>query len=59
MTQQQQQQQQQQILSIHSDHITEIYEVPLEVICRPLETICDEKKVLSLIETLQVSFIFV
>jgi uncharacterized ParB-like nuclease family protein len=51
--------QQQQISSVHSDHITEIYEVPLEVICRPLETICDEKKVLSLIETLQVSFIFV
>jgi sulfiredoxin len=44
---------QQQRTSVHSQHIEEVYEMPLEYICRPLETSCDEKKVLSLMETLQ------
>jgi sulfiredoxin len=43
----------QQRTSIHSGHISETYEIPIEVICRPLETVCEENKVRSLIETLQ------
>lgn len=44
--------------SIHSDMIEEVYDIPLEVIHRPLQTQLDEKKVLSIMETLKVSYNF-
>lgn len=44
--------------SIHSDAIEDVYDIPLEVIHRPLQTQLDEKKVLSIMETLKVGYIF-
>lgn len=40
--------------SIHSGNIKEIHDVPMNVIVRPLIPSLDEKKVLSLMETLEV-----
>lgn len=40
--------------SIHSESITDIHEVPLTEIQRPLQSQVDEEKVRSLMETLQV-----
>ena len=42
------------ITSIHSDHIAEVYEMPMKYIIRPIPSELDEEKVKSLIETLQV-----
>jgi sulfiredoxin len=40
--------------SIHSASINEIYNIPMKDISRPLPSILDEKKVQSLMETIQV-----
>ena len=40
--------------SIHSASIDEIYNIPMKDISRPLPSILDDKKVQSLMETLQV-----
>lgn len=40
--------------SIHSESISEIYDVPLDVIKRPLQSQVDEEKVETIIKTLQV-----
>ncbi len=40
--------------SIHSASIDKIYNIPMKDICRPLQSILDEKKVQSLMETIQV-----
>lgn len=40
--------------SIHSTHITEVHNVPMRVITRPIPPVLDEDKVLSLMETIQV-----
>jgi sulfiredoxin len=40
--------------SIHSASINEIYNIPMNDISRPLPSILDEKKVQSLMETIQV-----
>ena len=40
--------------SIHSASIDEIYSIPMKDISRPLPSILDEKKVQSLMETIQV-----
>ena len=40
--------------SIHSASIEEIYEIPMKDISRPLPSVLDEKKVQSLMETIQV-----
>jgi sulfiredoxin len=42
-------------LTIHSAHIDDIYEMPIDQIIRPLPSILDECKVDSLVKTLQVS----
>lgn len=41
--------------SIHSSQISEVYEVPINVIIRPIPSELDESKVNSLMETLRVS----
>lgn len=40
--------------SIHSDSISEIYDVPMKEIQRPLQSQVDEEKVKSIMQTLQV-----
>jgi sulfiredoxin len=40
--------------SIHSASINEIYNIPMKDISRPLPSILDEKKVQSLMKTIQV-----
>jgi hypothetical protein len=40
--------------SIHSAYIDEIYNIPMKDINRPLPSILDDKKVQSLMETIQV-----
>jgi len=40
--------------SIHSASINKIYNIPMKDIIRPLPSILDEKKVQSLMETIQV-----
>lgn len=40
--------------SIHSSQITEVHNVPMRVITRPIPPVLDEEKVLSLMETIQV-----
>ena len=40
--------------TVHAAHITEVHNVPMSVILRPIPSVLDEKKVLSLMETLQV-----
>jgi len=45
-------------LSIHSAAIEEVHEVPMEVIIRPFKSELDERKVNSLMETLQVEAFF-
>ena len=40
--------------SIHSASIDEIYNIPMKDIIRPLPSVLDEKKVQSLMETIQV-----
>ena len=40
--------------SVHAAHIEEIHQVPMRVIIRPLPSVLDESKVLSLMETIQV-----
>jgi len=40
--------------SIHSASINEIYNIPMKDISRPLQSVLDEKKVQSLMETIQV-----
>ncbi|PIK35300.1 hypothetical protein BSL78_27875 [Apostichopus japonicus] len=39
--------------SIHSSQITEVHNVPMRVITRPIPPVLDEEKVLSLMETIQ------
>jgi len=41
-------------LSIHAAGIGEIHDVPIADIIRPFKSILDKKKVVSLVETLQV-----
>lgn len=41
--------------SIHSKTIDEVYDVPMEVIRRPLQSVLDEDKVASLMDTIKVS----
>lgn len=41
--------------SIHSDHVEDVYDVPMKAIIRPLPSEVNEQKVSSLMETLQVS----
>ncbi len=40
--------------SIHAGHITEVHDVPMEVLIRPFPSELDENKVKSLMETIQV-----
>ncbi|XP_076455602.1 sulfiredoxin-1-like [Babylonia areolata] len=40
-------------LSIHAAHITEVHNVPMRVLIRPIPSVLDENKVLSLMETIQ------
>ena len=46
--------------SIHSAQITQIYEIPIDVIIRPIPSELDEDKVESLMHTIEVmvSYIF-
>jgi len=37
--------------SIHSSHIEDVYDVPMQIIRRPIPSILDEEKVSSLMET--------
>ncbi|XP_065199808.1 sulfiredoxin-1 isoform X2 [Planococcus citri] len=39
--------------SIHSKTVEEVYDIPMEVIKRPLQSVLDEEKVRSLMDTLQ------
>ncbi|XP_067139753.1 sulfiredoxin [Centruroides vittatus] len=39
--------------SIHSDHIEEIHEVPFHVLIRPFQSVLEEDKVQSLMDTLK------
>jgi uncharacterized ParB-like nuclease family protein len=41
-------------LTVHSAHIDDVYEMPIDQIIRPLPSMLDECKVDSLIKTLQV-----
>ena len=41
--------------SIHSGGVTEIHNVPMSVILRPIPSVLEEKKVKSLMETIKVS----
>lgn len=41
-------------LTVHSAHIDDVYEMPIDQIIRPLPSILDECKVDSLMKTLQV-----
>ena len=41
--------------SIHAAHINEVHNVPMSVLTRPIPSVLDESKVLSLMETIQVS----
>lgn len=41
--------------SIHSNTIQDIYDMPIEVIKRPLQSQVDDEKVQSLMKTLKVS----
>lgn len=40
--------------TVHSAGISEVYDVPMEVIKRPIPSVLDEKKVQSLMETIKV-----
>lgn len=40
--------------TVHSAGIAEVYDVPMEVIKRPIPSVLDEKKVQSLMETIKV-----
>lgn len=40
-------------LTIHAAHITEVHEVPMRVLIRPIPSILDEEKVQSLMETIK------
>jgi len=42
-------------MSVFTDHITEVHNVPMSVISRPVKSILDEEKVLSIMETLKES----
>lgn len=42
--------------SIHSDSVEEVHNVPLHVITRPIPPVLDEKKVQSLMNTIQVKY---
>lgn len=44
----------QQVSSIHAAHVTDVYQVPINVIIRPIPSVLDETKVESLMETIQV-----
>ncbi|XP_026577053.1 sulfiredoxin-1 [Pseudonaja textilis] len=39
--------------SIHSDNVSEVHDVPLRVIIRPIPPVLDERKVESLMKTIQ------
>ncbi len=41
--------------TIHGAHISEVHYVPMSVIIRPIPSILDEEKVVSIMATLQVS----
>lgn len=42
--------------SVHSAGVDEVHNVPMSVIKRPIPPVLDEKKVESLMETIQVEF---
>jgi sulfiredoxin len=42
--------------SVHSAGISEVHDVPIGVIIRPIPSSLDQDKVLSLMETIKVSF---
>lgn len=44
--------------TVHTANITEVHEVPIEILIRPIPSVLDEKKVQSLMETLQVTTVF-
>lgn len=41
-------------ISVHAAHITEVHNVPMRVLIRPIPSVLDETKVASLMETIQV-----
>ena len=45
--------------SVHSHQISEVHNVPISVLIRPIPSILDEDKVLSLMETIKVSLMIV
>jgi len=40
-------------MSLYTNHVTEVHDVPVSVITRPLPSVLDEAKVQSLMETIQ------
>ncbi|BFZ20133.1 hypothetical protein BsWGS_23172 [Bradybaena similaris] len=40
-------------ISVHAAHITEVHNVPMRVLIRPIPSVLDETKVASLMETIQ------
>lgn len=42
------------ITSIHSDHVGEVHNIPMDILIRPFPPEVNEVKVTSLMETLQV-----
>jgi hypothetical protein len=44
--------------SVHSNHVEEVHNVPIDVLIRPIPSILDESKVASLMETIMVCNIF-
>lgn len=42
-------------MTVHAAHISDIHDVPMRVLIRPIPSVLDEKKVASLMETIQVS----
>lgn len=45
--------------TVHSAGISEVYDVPMEVIKRPIPSVLDENKVQSLMETIKVGGVVV
>ena len=44
--------------TVHGAHIAEVHDVPMSVIIRPITPVLDEQKVLSLMETIKVTYLF-
>lgn len=45
--------------SVHSAYVSEVHDVPMAVLIRPLESQLDERKVESLMDTIRVFNIFI